>query len=231
MSRDGDGADGRERTRRTGGAAVVGRRHPGTLGGGSTSNARSGVAATRGVWRAPLACALAALVLGGCAAAQKKACERGDWEGLGYRDGRAGLGFERVGVLSDRCSDYDIDVDSAAWTRGHAEGIAEYCEPTRGYDLGEEGRDYSGNCPAELEGRYLASYVRGLGIRRDELQLAYDRLRGDLDEVRRARAALDPEEDGDDLDERAEDLEEDLEQNLGARREMNALIGRWSRRL
>lgn len=217
---------------RADGRSVVGRRRSGAVGEAPTARGRHDASgASRCRRSAALACALAALALGGCAAAQKKACEEGDWEGLGYRDGRAGLGFERVGVLSDRCSDYDIDVDSAAWTRGHAEGIAEYCEPTRGFDLGERGAEYTGNCPAALEGRYLASYVRGLDIRRDELQLAYDRLRRDLDDARRQREALDPEDDADDLEERIDDFEDDLEQNLAARREMNALIGRWSRRL
>ena len=73
--------------------------------------------------------------------------------------------------------------------------------------------------------------MRGLEIRRDELQLDYDRLRGDLDDARRDRATLDPEKDGDDLDDRIDDLEEDVENSLAARRDMNQRIGRWSRQL
>jgi len=179
---------------------------------------------------ASLVC-LTALALGGCAAAQKKACESGDWDGLGYDDGRRGLGFERIGDLSDRCSDYDIDVDAADWTEGHTRGLGEYCAPVRGYDLGERGDEYTGNCPNALEGPFLASYLRGLGVRRDELELRFDRLRRDLDDARREREALEPEADADDEEERIGRLERELESNLAARREMNDQIGRWNRRL
>ena len=170
-------------------------------------------------------------VLGGCASAAKRDCESGDWEGLGFRDGRAGLGFERVGVLADRCSDYDILVDSGAWTEGHARGLEEYCEPTRGFDLGEGGESYTGNCPVALEGRFLISYVRGMNIRNDELQLAYERNRRSLDDARRQREALEPDEDADNLLDRIDQLENSLEQNLSVRRELNQRIGRWSRSL
>ena len=200
---------------------------------GTETGGRAATRARRtGGRRRPLVlAAIACAALGGCASAEKRACESGDWQGIGFADGSRGLGFERVGQLSDRCSDYDISVDSAAWAEGHAEGLEEYCEPTRGYDLGAAAGEYTGNCPAALKGRYLASYVRGLEIRRDELQLDYDRLRGDLDDARRDRAALDPEKDGDDLDDRIDDLEEDVENSLAARRDMNERIGRWSRQL
>ena len=179
---------------------------------------------------------LAALVLGGCAAAQKRDCVSGDWEGLGFRDGRAGLGFERVGELAERCSDYDVTMDSAAWNTGYERGIAEYCEPSRGFDLGEEAGDYSGNCPPALGRRYLSSYVRGLGVNRDALQLDYDRLRRGLDTAQRERTGLldddEPDEDDiEDAEDRIDSLEARLEANLDERRDVNARIARWSRDL
>lgn|GEM_PF-1296745 len=172
-----------------------------------------------------------AVLLGACAAAEKRACESGDWEALGYQDGVAGLSFERIGRLVDRCEDYDITVDTAAWTRGHERGMARYCEPERGYDLGESGADYSGSCPTTLEPRFLSSYVRGLGIRRDELNLDFDTLQRDLENLRRERRELDADEDPDDLDDRLGELEADLGENLASRRDLNRRIGRWSRDL
>ena len=183
----------------------------------------------RGALGATLA---AAVALGGCAAADKRACTGGDWEGLGRADGAAGLGYERLGALAERCSDYDIAVDAGAWNAGYAAGIERYCEPERGFDLGERGALYSGNCPAPLERAYLASHVRGLELRRDELELAHDRLRVALEDARRERAALDPEEDSPEkLERRIESLAAELEANLGERREINRRIGRWSRGL
>ena len=180
---------------------------------------------------APIVAVAALVWLGGCTSAVKRECLEGDWERIGYRDGRAGLGFERVGERAERCSDYDVRVDSAAWNAGHERGIAEYCAPANGFDLGEADEAYSGGCPTALEGRFLASYVRGLGIRRDALQLGYDRLRGELGRAQRERAALAPDEDADGLDERIESLEGRLEENLERRRRINARIARWSRDL
>lgn len=180
--------------------------------------------------RAVLVLSMLAL-LGGCAAAQKRACEAGDWEGLGYQDGVAGRSFERIGRLADRCSDYDITVDTAAWARGHERGMASYCAPERGFDLGEAGADYSGHCPSTLESGFLRSYVRGLGIRRDELNVDYDTLQRDIEAVRRNRMRLDIGDDPDRLDNQLEELEADIGDNLVARRELNRRIARWSRDL
>lgn len=170
-------------------------------------------------------------ILGGCANAEKRACESGNWESLGYNDGVAGRGFERIGALNERCSDYEISVDSAAWTEGHARGIAEYCEPANGYDLGEADTDYTGSCPRELEKPFLSSYIRGLGLHRDELKLGFDRLQSDLEDARRERQSLDDDDSPKKLDKRIDSLRDELDENLSARRGVNKRIGRWSRNL
>jgi len=75
--------------------------------------------------------------LAGCASNQKRECESQNWEGIGFRDGKAGRTMDRLGTLADRCSDYDIDVNGADYSRGHSEGLASFCDPGNAFDMGE----------------------------------------------------------------------------------------------
>ena len=170
-------------------------------------------------------------LMAGCTSNQRKECESQNWEGIGYRDGQEGVTMDRVGRLADRCSDYDIEVDAMAYSQGHKEGLATFCDSGNAFDMGERRDEYSGACTNEFKKPFLESYLRGLTLGRDSLQLDYDQLTRQMDEKRRDRDRLDLDDSTKGVDEDIDELESKLRGNLDERRDVNNLITRWSRAL
>ena len=47
---------------------------------------------------------------------------------------------------------------------GRYEGLAYFCRPRNGYDLGTRGYRYSGVCPTDLEAEFVAAHAEGFGL-------------------------------------------------------------------
>jgi hypothetical protein len=119
---------------------------------------------TSRVWlyRSCIVSALAgAMVLGGCGSLSEKECHSADWHMIGYEDGAAGRPAARLGEHREACSDYGITPDLQAYRRGRDEGLREYCQPRRAYQLGRNGSGYPHACPAELEDALRTAYRDG----------------------------------------------------------------------
>ena len=69
-------------------------------------------------------------------------CEIADWRGIGYADGAAGYGVERLDRHRKACAPYGVTPDVSAYSRGRLEGLVEYCTVPTGIRIGR--RD--GNC-------------------------------------------------------------------------------------
>ncbi len=101
------------------------------------------------------------LALAGCASMNKAECLVSDWQMIGYEDGAGGSGSERLAKHRKACAKHGVVPDLAAYKKGRAEGLQEYCQPTRGFALGRSGASYTGACPAELEANFLDAYKTG----------------------------------------------------------------------
>ncbi|MDZ7754502.1 MAG: DUF2799 domain-containing protein [Gammaproteobacteria bacterium] len=117
---------------------------------------------------------LAVVVLAGCATLDESECRFADWHIIGLEDGAAGEPPSQVGSHRSACAEFGITPDLAAYRRGHREGLAQFCTPARGYEVGRRGRDYEGVCPPRLEGAFLDGY--DLGRRVHEHQREVSRL-------------------------------------------------------
>jgi hypothetical protein len=88
-------------------------------------------------------------------------CANSDWYRFGANDGRLGVpGPDRADTIAD-CAELGHPVDVAAYQRGRAEGLKEYCTVERGYAVGLSGRRYEHVCPPELEPDFLQGYAKG----------------------------------------------------------------------
>lgn len=129
-----------------------------------------------------LAALLAALALTGCAnrSLSEHQCSAGDWQSVGYSDGTAGHDQSRILTHQNACGPYNIIPDSAAYRRGWQDGIAQFCQPERGYDRGVTGHSYPTACPAGLRREYRAAYDSGRDLyqaRNDVLSLEHEIVR------------------------------------------------------
>ena len=104
------------------------------------------------------------IVLCGCAGMDAKECRTADWRAIGYEDGVQGQSAAYFGTRRKACAEHGITADFDAYLAGRAEGVAHFCRPQNGYNLGVNGQPYSGVCPIELEEAFLAAHADGYGL-------------------------------------------------------------------
>lgn len=103
----------------------------------------------------------AALLAAGCASMSEDECLVSDWRTVGYEDGAAGRTADRVGVHRKACAKHGVAPDLTAYREGREEGLREFCQPARGFNLGTSGTAYAGVCPPDLEDEFVAAYDSG----------------------------------------------------------------------
>lgn len=103
----------------------------------------------------------ATFVLGGCATMSGDECLTSDWHAIGYEDGSQGWTADRLGQRRKACAKHGVTPDFQAYQNGRSEGLKEFCQPQRGFNLGVGGGRYSGVCPSHLEPGFLDAYRTG----------------------------------------------------------------------
>jgi len=106
------------------------------------------------------------LALAGCSSSgmSKAECRATDWRAVGYEDGAQGYSAEAFGKRRKACAEHGVTAKFDAYLAGHAEGLARFCRPQNGYQLGTRGYRYTGICPAHHEGAFLAAHTDGYGL-------------------------------------------------------------------
>ena len=115
--------------------------------------------------------AVLALALTGCSnkAEERRArleaqCLTADWRAIGYEDGAKGRKTDYIARHRKSCAEFGISPSLDAYLDGHAQGIAYYCEPQNGYNLGTRGRRYTGGCPANQDAAFGEAMGAGYGL-------------------------------------------------------------------
>lgn len=105
--------------------------------------------------------AAAMLVLSGCASMSADECLTSDWHAIGYEDGARGYSAEQLGSRRKACAKHGVTPDFQAYQAGRTEGLQEFCQPQRGFNIGAAGGRYSGVCPVHLEPGFLDAFRVG----------------------------------------------------------------------
>lgn len=111
-------------------------------------------------WRLTLM-ALVCAGLSGCASMSGDECVTSDWAAIGYEDGARGYTSDRISQRRKACAKHGVTPDFAAYQNGREEGLVEYCQPGRGFDVGSSGGRYNGVCSVDLEADFLDAYNAG----------------------------------------------------------------------
>ena len=107
---------------------------------------------------------LITFLIGGCASGgsvSENQCIASDWETLGYRDGVVGYRSSRLLKHQDACVEHGIIPDRNLYMAGWEQGAREFCEPNRGFELGERGDGHNNICPADMREAFLTAYREG----------------------------------------------------------------------
>ena len=108
-----------------------------------------------------LSVVMAALALSGCASMSSEECALSDWSAVGYEDGARGYTTGRFSAHRKACAKHGVTADFRAYQEGRDEGLVEFCQPSRGYNLGVNGGTYNGVCDVALEEEFLDAYRVG----------------------------------------------------------------------
>jgi len=125
----------------------------------------------------------------GCSVSEKT-CLQNDWQSLGYQHGKGGKSSDALNRYVKDCAEHGVTPDSSAYSAGFDVGIAEYCTAENGSKVGNNVKEYSGACPANLEKTFLKSYISGLRLAKEKLEIEYDRDTIELDRLRANRDRL-----------------------------------------
>jgi hypothetical protein len=104
---------------------------------------------------------VALLVLNGCASMNADECAMSEWRTIGFEDGSRGYTAERLGDHRKACARHGVSPDLRAYQAGREEGLQQFCQPARGFSLGESGGRYNGVCTGYLESPFLDAYRSG----------------------------------------------------------------------
>lgn len=112
-------------------------------------------------------------------------CAYSDWTAVGYEDGADGRSGDRFGDYRRACADFGITPDFAAWQDGRERGLVEYCQPLRGFQVGQTGGRYNGVCSAQLEPDFLDAYRLGSELfnLRSQLRTIVSRLEANANDI------------------------------------------------
>jgi hypothetical protein len=104
---------------------------------------------------------LIASILSSCTVMNEQQCAYSDWTAVGYEDGADGRGSDRFGDYQRACTDFGITPDFQAWQQGRNQGLLEYCQAQRGFQVGQYGGSYNGVCNSDTEPDFLEGYRLG----------------------------------------------------------------------
>ena len=104
---------------------------------------------------------IALLALGGCAGMSADECALSDWRTIGFEDGSMGYTADRVGSHRKACAKHGVAPDFEAYQSGWREGVRQFCQPSRGFNVGASGARYNGICPSDMEPEFVDAYNAG----------------------------------------------------------------------
>lgn len=101
------------------------------------------------------------LGLSGCASMSADECAMSDWRTIGFEDGAQGYTADRLGNHRKACAKHGVAPDFDAYQSGRSEGLRQYCQPSRGFNVGAAGGRYNGVCPGDMEPDFVDAFNSG----------------------------------------------------------------------
>ncbi len=104
---------------------------------------------------------IALLGVSGCASMSADECAVSDWHTIGYEDGAKGYSAEQIGKHRKACAKHGVAPDFESYQAGRKDGLRQFCQPSRAFNLGAGGGRYNGVCPADMEYDFVEAFNSG----------------------------------------------------------------------
>ncbi len=126
----------------------------------------------------------------GCASMSSEECLTADWYTIGFEDGARGQTAEAIGPRRKACAKAGVTADFSRYEEGRQQGLRQFCQPARAYEVGRRGGNYAGVCPSDLEDEFVIAYNEGR-----ELYVLENAVRTVENKLRRIENQIDRHED------------------------------------
>jgi len=121
---------------------------------------------------------LSLIVFTGCATLSQEDCRRGDWYGLGIKDGLAGEPSGRLYEHNKACYEYGIAVRDDAYFAGREQGLRDYCRLDNAFTVGLNGYPYHHVCPPAIDSAFAHYHAAAYAVH--EIIADLDRIDSEL---------------------------------------------------
>lgn len=91
-------------------------------------------------------------------------CRRGDWFGVGVRDGLAGETRSRLSDHVKACYEYGIAINNEAYFSGREQGLRDYCRIDNAFSEGLSGHRYYHVCPPAMDSLFARYHSAAFAI-------------------------------------------------------------------
>lgn len=112
----------------------------------------------------PAVIAASSLVLASCATMSADQCAAADWSALGVRDGERGENLKQADKREEACAKAGVAMDRTAYLAGRGQGLATYCTPQNGFEVGKVNGRYDGACADHNEPAFVRAHEQGMAL-------------------------------------------------------------------
>jgi len=172
------------------------------------------------------ALALTSLV-SGCATLSETECISGNWEQIGYQDGKSGRDSDYILKHESACIEYGVEVDRLSYEKGRQEGLTRYCTSSNGYNRGVNGSQPNLSCNSEQFPQYYDGLYQGLIVRFDDIQAELNEAYKEHDILSEVLRRIEDEEEKKRIDNELEDLDDEINSLINERKDVDDLINRY----
>ncbi len=81
--------------------------------------------------------------------------------GIGFDDGYDGASHLQLATHREACAPYGIEPDAEQYEVGRRDGLVHYCTVSRGFEIGRQGLQYGGGCPAGSDREFFRGHELG----------------------------------------------------------------------
>lgn len=173
-----------------------------------------------------LGCLTVLSLLSGCATLSETECISGNWQQIGYKDGKYGRDSDYILKHESACAEYDVRVDREAYESGRVKGLNLYCTADNGFNRGNTGSYPNPSCKAGYPD-YDDGYYDGLLERRDRLQHQLGEAHHEHDVLTEVQRRVKDEEEIERVNHELEDLDDDIDDLHDEIEEVNELLDRY----
>jgi hypothetical protein len=176
-----------------------------------------------------LFCSIIALtsLVSGCATLSETDCISGNWQQIGYQDGKSGRDSDYILKHESSCIEYGVEADRLAYERGRQEGLTRYCTSSNGYNRGVRGGHPNLSCSSQQFPQYYNGLYQGLVVHYDDIQYELNEAYKEHDILSEVFRRVKDEEEKQRIDDELEDLDKEIDSLERERNQADSLISRY----